>query len=35
MSIVNSDILLLSHTVFHLLHSREVCDFGCSPCLEH
>ncbi len=25
---MNSDILLASHTVFHILYSREVCDFG-------
>ncbi len=25
---MNSDILLFSPTVFHLLHRREVCDFG-------
>ncbi len=30
MSTVNSDILFLSHTVFHPLYSREECNFGCS-----
>ncbi len=35
MATVNSDILLLSHTVFCLLYSREVYDFGCSPHLQH
>lgn len=24
----NSDIVLTSHTVFHLLHSKQVCNFG-------
>jgi len=32
LSIVNSDILL-SCSVFHLLYSRDVCDFRCSPCV--
>jgi len=34
MSTVNSDKLLLSHTVFHLLYSEEICNFRCSRCLE-
>ncbi len=33
MNTVNLDILFCSHSVFHLLHRREVCDFGCSHSL--
>lgn len=32
MSIQNSNILILSHTVFLLMYSREECDFGCCLC---
>ncbi len=32
---MNSDILLASHTVFRILYSREVCDFGRTPCFHH
>ncbi len=28
---MNSDILLASHTVFRILYSRELCDFGRTP----
>lgn len=31
---VNSDILLFEHTVFRILYSRQVFDFGCSESLN-